>query len=93
MPAVACVWRVAALLRSATVTAGFDGGGQIPTVWFAYGASPSSMTILSKQILATATTGATQVSITGLGSGDCYAEAFVKNSIGTSNSAPVHCAT
>jgi hypothetical protein len=76
---------------SAIITTKYDGSGEKPTVWFAYGATPSSMTILSKEIASDKIVGTSQVTISNLGTGDCYAQAFVKNSVGTTHSDAVHC--
>lgn len=77
---------------SAVVTARYHGGGEKPKVWFAYGATATSMSILSPEKQSESVAGTTQVTISGLGSGDCYVQAFVKNSVGTAESEAVHCA-
>lgn len=77
---------------SSTVSARFHGGGEKPLVWFAYGATATSMSIKSPEKQAESVSGTTQVTISGLGSGDCYVQAFVKNSVGLSESEAVHCA-
>ncbi len=78
--------------NSVTLTAKYDGGGEKPTVWFAYGVSPSSMTLLSKEIVSDTVAGSTQVTISNLTAGaGCYAVAYAKNSVGTTKSDWVHC--
>ncbi len=76
---------------SAVVTARYHGGGEKPTIWFAYGATDTSMTIKSPEKQAESVAGSTQVTISGLGSGNCYVQVFVKNSVGTAESEAVHC--
>ena len=77
---------------SAILTGTYDGAGANPTIWFAYGATPSSMTVLSAKVVATKPAGMSRVTVSNLGTGDCYAAMFVQNSIGTTESVPVHCA-
>lgn len=76
---------------TAVVTAKYDGGGQKPTIWFAYGATPSSMTILSKESLSESVIGTTSVTISNLGADQCWAQVFIKTGLGTSTSDPIKC--
>ena len=76
---------------SATVSANYDGKGLNPTIWFAYGASPSSMTILSAKVVSDKTAGSSTVTISDLGTGVCYAAMFAQTSAGTVNTGPTAC--
>lgn len=91
MPAVTGIKADTSVAGTAVITATYDGGGEKPTVWYAYGATPSSMTILSQQSVSDKVIGSSQVTISNLGTGDCYAQVFVKNSVGTTQSEAVHC--
>lgn len=73
-----------------TLTAKYDGGGQKPIVWFAYGATPSAMSILSKEVTGDKTVGTAHVTLSGV-NGDCFAQAFIKTSVGTTKSETIHC--
>ncbi len=73
-----------------TLTVKYDGGGEKPIVWFTYGATPSSMSILSREIIADKAIGTAQVILDGV-NGDCFAQAFVKTNVGMSKSETIHC--
>ena len=77
---------------TAILTVSYDGGLEAPTVWYAYGAMPSSMSILSSKVVSQKIVGSSQVTLSNLGDGDCWAQVSVQNSLGTTVSAPVHCA-
>lgn len=77
---------------STTLTAQYDGGGEKPTLWFAYGATPSSMSILSKEIVSDKISGLTQITINNTTPGECFAVVYIKNSFGTAKSDWIRCA-
>jgi|GEM_PF-5576829 len=64
----------------------YDGGGEVPSVWFAYGANPTAVTITSSPTSGDTFGGAATIPLSGLAAGDHYLQAFVKNSAGTSAS-------
>ena len=76
---------------TALLSAQYDGGTEKPTIWFAYGTTATAMTTLSPQITADKTAGTTQVTLSNLTAGPCFAAMFVKNSIGTASTAPISC--
>ncbi len=76
---------------SALLTVSYDGGTEKPTIWYAYGSTPTTMSILSSPIVSKTVAGSSQITISNLGSGDCWAQVSVKNSLGTTSSAPLHC--
>ena len=76
---------------SATVSANYDGKGQNPTIWFAYGADPSAMTILSAKVASTTVTGSSSVTISDLGTGKCFVAMFAQTSAGTVNTGATAC--
>ena len=76
---------------TALLTAKFDGGGESPTIWFAYGTSVSAMTVTSTPITSKDPLGTTQVVLSNLTAGPCFAVAYVKNGVGTVRSNPVSC--
>ena len=76
---------------TALLTLKFDGGGENPTIWFAYGVSTDSMTVTSTPITSNKPIGTSEVTLSSLSAGSCYAVAYVKNSVGTVKSNPVSC--
>jgi peptidoglycan hydrolase-like protein with peptidoglycan-binding domain len=91
LPTIVKVTADRSVAGTATIMAKYDGGNEKPTVWFAYGATPTSMTLLSKEAVAENVVGTTSIVISNLGSGECWAQAYIKNSLGTSKSEAVVC--
>ncbi len=72
--------------NSKIVTVVYDGNGEAPTVWFAYGAAMDAVTLMSKPVEATSTRGSVSVTLSDLSTSDYFVKAFVRNSFGTTTS-------
>jgi peptidoglycan hydrolase-like protein with peptidoglycan-binding domain len=90
-PALPVVTVAPDTLDRVILTTTFDGSGEVPTVWFVYGASPDAMTITSGQITPETTKGSVKVTLTKPGT-PCFTQAYVHNSVGVAMSAVTSCA-
>jgi hypothetical protein len=77
---------------ASVLTATYTGGGEAPSIWFAFGSSPSTITVQSKVETGSALGGTNSITLSGAGD-PCYAQAFVKNSAGTTASEILNCAS
>ena len=76
---------------SVTVTTTYDGGSEAPMVWFQYGTTPTALTMQSAPATSSTQTGLAQITLSNIGTGECYVQAFVKNSAGTTSSPVSKC--
>ncbi len=72
--------------NSEVIRVNYDGNGEIPTIWFAYGAAIDAVTLNSTSTQGKDIKGSAMITISELSSDDYFVKAFVKNSYGTTTS-------
>lgn len=91
LPTVISVSADTSVFGQAVVSAKYDGGGEKPTIWLAYGVTPSSMTLLSKEAVSESVIGSTSLTISNLGADQCWAQFYIKTGLGITKSDPFKC--
>lgn len=91
LPTIISVSADMSVFGKAVVSAKYDGGGEKPTIWLAYGVTPSSMTVLSQESTSESVIGSTSVTISNIGADQCWAQFYIKTGVGTTKSDPFKC--
>lgn len=68
----------------------YTGGGDAPSIWFAFGSSKEAISVMSEKVTGSALGGTNTVTLTGA-SEPCFAQAYVKNSAGLTKSDVINC--